>query len=257
MQHLYSLLKVLLNPEVWIVIGLGAGCLMSWRTRCARSTRVMLGLVLVLYYGFTTRPLAQALVQPLETYYRAPATMPAPSDAIALFVNDRLSLPPFPQRPTIVGTRNTDLLICGLIYLQAHSAPTVVIAEGGPGLVSRDGTGTPVLQEWAVRLGYPAEALITTEQGVATHERARAIKQLLGSADRILLLDSAMHLPRSTGAFRKAGFTVTPIPCDAYNMSTAPWGFSAFVPHGGNLVAINEAIYEYVGLLTYWLRGLI
>src|SRR5262249_24548663 len=204
MQNLYSLLKVLLNPEVWVFIGLGVGCLISWHTRCARSTRVVLGLLVVLYYGFTTRPLAQALVQPLETYYRAPATMPAPSDAIVLFVNDRLSLPPFTERPTIVGTRNTDLLICGFIYVQAHSAPKVVIAEGVPGIFSRDTTGRAVLQEWAVRLGYPAEALITTDQGIATHERARAIKQLLGSVNRILLIDSAMHLPRSTAAFRKA-----------------------------------------------------
>ena len=257
MQNLYSLLKVLLNPEVWVFIGLGVGCLISWTQRSARSMRVLLGLLVVLYYGFTTRPLAQALVQPLETYYRPSATMPAPHDAIVLFVNNPPQLDPFTERPTIVGTSNTDLLICGLIYVQAHSAPKVVIAEGVPGIFSRDATWTPVLQEWAVRLGYPPDAITTTDQGVATHERARAIKQLLGSADRILLLDSAMHLPRSTGAFRTAGFTVTPIPCDAYNMSTAPWGFSAFVPHGGNLVAINEAIYEYVGLLTYWLRGLI
>src|SRR5215472_1060158 len=250
-------MKVLLYPEVWIFIGLGIGWLISWSTRCPRSMRVMLGLLLVLYYGFTTRPLAQVLVQPLETYYRPPSTVPAHSDAIILFVNDAPTLSPFSDRPTIVGTRNTDLLICGLIYVQVRSAPTVVLAEGVPGIFSRDATWTPVLQEWAVRLGYPPDAITTTDQGVATHERARAIKQLLGSADRILLLDSAMHLPRSTGAFRKAGFTVTPIPCDAYNMSTAPWGFSAFVPHGGNLVAINEAIYEYVGLLTYWLRGLI
>ena len=257
MQNLSSLLKVLLYPEVWIFIGLGFGWLFSWSTRCPRSMRVMLGLLLVLYYGFTTRPLAQVLVQPLETYYRPPSTVPAHSDAIILFVNDAPTLSPFSDRPTIVGTRNTDLLICGLIYVQVRSAPTVVLAEGVPGIFSRDATWTPVLQEWAVRLGYPPEAIFIADQGIATHERARAINQLLGSAKRILLLDSAMHLPRSTAAFRKAGFTVTPIPCDAYNMSTAPWSLSAFIPHARNLEACNEAVYEYVGLLTYWLRGLI
>ena len=257
MQNLYSLMKVLLYPEVWIFIGLGIGWLISWSTRCPRSMRVMLGLLLVLYYGFTTRPLAQVLVQPLETYYRAPDTIPAPFDAIVLFVNDHPVLPPFSDRPTIVRTRNTDLLICGLIYVQVRSAPTVVLAEGGPGVFSSHATGTTVLQEWAVRLGYPPDAITTTDQGVATHERARAINQLLGSPKRILLIDSAMHLPRSTAAFRKAGFTVTPIPCDAYNMSTAPWSLSAFIPHARNLEACNEAVYEYVGLLTYWLRGLI
>jgi len=149
----------------------------------------VLGLLVVLYYGFTTRPLAQALVQPLETYYRAPDTIPAPFDAIVLFVNDHPVLPPFTERPTIVGTRSADLLLCGLSYVQARIAPKVVLGEGGPGIFSRDATGTPVLQEWAVRLGYPPDAITTTDQGVATHERARAIKQLLGSANQILLLD--------------------------------------------------------------------
>jgi uncharacterized SAM-binding protein YcdF (DUF218 family) len=250
-------MKFLLYPEVWIFVGLGVGCLISWTTRCSRSARYILCLLVVLYYGFTTRPLAQALVQPLESYYGPPATMPAHSDAIVLFVNDQPQLSPFAERPTIVGTRNTDLLMCGLIYVQARSAPKVVLAEGVSGAVTRNATRTAVLQEWAVLLGYPPETIITADQGIATHERARAIRQLLGSGSRILLIDSAMHLPRSTAAFRKAGFTVPPIPCDAYNMSTAPWSLSAFVPHATNLAASNEAVYEYVGLLTYWLRGLI
>jgi len=257
MQTIYSFMKFLLYPEVWIFIGLGVVCFISWITRCPRSTRFALCVLVVVYYGFSTRPLAQALVQPLETYYRPPATMPAPSDAIVLFSNDRPTLPPFAERPTIVGTGDTDLLICGLLYVQAHSAPRVVLAEGAPGVFSRDATGRTVLQEWAVRLGYPPEAIITADQGGATYLRARAIKQLLGSGSRILLLDVAMHLPRSTAAFRKAGFTVTPIPCDAYNMSTVPWDLSDFVPNTTNLEASRKAVHEYVGLLTYWLRGLI
>ena len=66
MQNIYSLMKFLLYPEVWIFIGLIVGCLISWTTRSPRSTRFMLFLLVMLYYGFTTRPLTQALVQPLK-----------------------------------------------------------------------------------------------------------------------------------------------------------------------------------------------
>src|SRR5262252_8000976 len=109
MQNLSSLMKVLLYPEVWIFIGLGVGCLISLTTRCPRSTRVMLCLVVVLYDGFTSRPLAQALVQPLESYYQPPATVPAHSDALVLLVNDHPTLPPFSERPTTVRTGSTVL----------------------------------------------------------------------------------------------------------------------------------------------------
>ena len=255
MQTIYTLIKFLLEPEVWIFLVLSAGCLTAWARQWPRSARFTLYLLLVLYYGFTTRPLTQALVEPLETYYRPPASMPLGHDAIVIFVGSP-KLQPYTERPTIVGTRNTDLLLCGLVYVHAGIAPKVVLTGEASGEVNHMAAGTVVLQEWAVLLGYPKEPIIAEAQSSATHERARSIKQLLGSDRRILLLDSAMHLPCSAAAFTKVGFTVTPIPCD-YELSTESWGLSDFVPRGGNLKASSEAVHEYVGLLTYRLRGLI
>ena len=251
MPDIYGLIKLLVLPEVWLLIGLGIGCLMSWHTQYLRALRVVLCLILVLYYGFTTHPLAEALVAPLETHYQPPLGMPAPSDAIVLFVNS--PIPPLHERSTIAGTDIADLLICGLVYVKAGSAPKVVLAEG----VTDHGSQTTALQEWAVLLGYPPEVIVISDQGLATHERAQAIKQLLGSAERIILIDSAMHLTRSAAAFRKAGFTVTPIPCARYNLSTNGWSLGDFIPHVRNFEASSEAVHEYVGLLVYWLRGFI
>lgn len=255
MQAIYTLIKFLLGPEVWVFLVLSAGCLAAWTRQWPRAARFTLGLLLVLYYGFTTRPLTQALVEPLETYYRPPASMPVGQDAIVIFVSSP-NLQPYTERPTIVGTNNTDLLLCGLVYVHAGSASKVVLSGEAPGEGNHTEAGTVVLQEWAVLLGYPKEPIIAEVQSSATHERARAIKQLLGSDRRILLLDSAMHLPRSAAAFTKIGFTVTPIPC-IYEMSTASWDLSDFVPQVGNLKACSAAFHEYFGLLAYRLRGLI
>ena len=256
MQTIYTLIKFLLWPEVWIFIGLTVGCLMGWARQWPRAARFTLYLLLVLYYGFTTRPLPQALVEPLETYYRPPASMPVRHDAMVIFVGSP-KLQPYTERPTIVGTSNTDLLLCGLVYVHAGIAPKVVLMGEAPGGVKHTTAGMVVLQEWAVLMGYPKEPIVIAEaQNVATHERARAIKQLLGSDRRILLLDSAMHLPRSAAAFTKVGFTVTPIPC-YYDLSTESWDLSDFVTRGENLKASSAAVHEYLGLLTYWLRGLI
>lgn len=257
MDTLYAIVKILLYPEVWILITLMVGLFLSWITRCPRSTRFTLCLLVILYYGFTTRPLAQVLVQPLETHHRVPATMPVDQDAIVLFVNDQLTQPASAERPTIVGTRNVDLFVCGLKYVQGGNAPRVVLADAAPDVFPPHATKTAALQEWAVFLGYPESRLLTVTEGVATHERARAIKRLLGSAGKILLIDEAIHLTRSAAAFQKVGFAVTPVPCDYQKIPTGSWSFSDFVPKGGNLIAVNEAIHEYAGLLTYWLRGLI
>jgi uncharacterized SAM-binding protein YcdF (DUF218 family) len=255
MQTIYTLIKFLIDPEVWIFLVLSAGCLVAWARQWPRAARFTLSLLLVLYYGFSTRPLTQALVEPLETYYRPPASIPVGHDAIVIFVGSP-KLQPYSERPTIVGTSNTDLLLCGLVYVHAESAPKVVLTGEAPDEVNHTEAGTVVLQEWAVLMGYPKEPIIAEAQSSATHERARAIKQLLGSDRRILLLDSAMHLPRSAAAFKKVGFTVTPIPCN-YELSTNSWGLSDFFPHGNNLKNSSGAVHEYLGLLSYRLRGLI
>jgi uncharacterized SAM-binding protein YcdF (DUF218 family) len=255
MQTFYTFLKFLLGPEVRVFIALSAGCLAAWARQWPRSAQFTLSLLVVLYYGFTTRPLAQALVEPLESHYRPPASMPGYHDAIVIFVWSP-KLRPYTERATIVGTRNTDLFLCGLTYVHARSAPKVVLAMEAPDEFANTAAEMEVLQEWAVLLGYPKGAIIAVAQSVATHERASAIKQLLGSDSRILLLDSAMHLPRSAAAFKKVGFTVTPVPCD-YEMSVEPWNISDFVPRGTNLKSSSAAVHEYLGLLTYRLRGLI
>lgn len=255
MYFIYTYFKLLLAPEVWIFIVLIVGCHPAWKRYWHRSARLTLLLLLALYFTFTTRPFTQALIEPLETYYRPPTSIPMGQDAIVIFASAP-RLQPYTERPTIVGTRNADLLLCGLVYVHAGSASNVVLigeasGEGGP--ISAD---AKALQEWAVLLGYPRETIVIGAQTDATHDRAHAAKQLLGNDKKILLLDSAMHLPRSTAAFTKAGFSVTPIPCD-YEMSTAPWDLSDFIPQGRNLKSTNAAIHEYGGLLTYWLRGFI
>lgn len=249
------LFKFLLEPEVWIFLVVSGGCLAAWTRQWSRGARFTLCLLLVLYYGFTTRPLTQALVEPLETYYRPPASILGRHDAIVIFVSPP-TLQPYTERPTIVGTPNTDLLLCGLAHVRAGSAPKVVLTGGASGEFPRTAEWTVVLREWAVLLGYPKESITAEAQTVATHERARAINLLLGAGSKILLFDSAMHLPRSAAAFMKVGFTVTPIPC-GYELSTEPWGLSDFVPQGHNLKASSAAVHEYLGLLTYRLRGLI
>ena len=255
MQTIYTLSKLFLSPEVWIFLVLSVGCLAAWARQWPRAARFTLSLLLFLYYGFTTRPLTQALVEPLETYHRPPVSMPVGQDSIVIFVGSP-RLQPYTERPTIVGTRNTDLLLCGLVYVRTGSAPKVVLTGEASDAVRYTAGGMAVLKEWAVLLGYPMETIIEEGESSATHARARAIKQLLGSDKKILLLDSAMHLPRSAAAFAKVGFTVTPIPCD-YELVQKSWALSDFVPQVRNLKASSEAVHEYIGLLAYRLRGLI
>jgi uncharacterized SAM-binding protein YcdF (DUF218 family) len=249
-------LKLLTNPEVWIFILLIVGCFAAWRdSHCQRTTRCILFLLLTFYYGFTTRPLAEALIRPLETYYQAPSPPLIVQDAMVLFVTSSAK-PPRAERPTIVGTRNQDIFLCGLVYLNGDSASKVILLGERFPEENEASADSTTLKEWAILLGYPKDTLIVRAQTDATHFRTKAVKQLLGERRKVLLLDSAMHLPRSAAAFTKEGFIVTPIPCD-YVISTEPWTISDFVPQGGHLMSTSAAVHEYIALLIYWMRGFI
>ena len=257
METLYSLIKIVISPEIWIFVGLIVGCVLSWTARCPRIVRSVFCIVTALYFMFSTRPLTQALVQPLEAYYHAPVHSGASHDAIVLLVDNPVGQVLQSEQSSIVVTGSAHVLLCGLRYVQAHTAPKVVLAQNVPSGVADKYAGESPVKEWAAALGYPREALLANDYGVATHDRARSIKQVLGADANILLIDSPMHLPRSAAVFRKIGFTVTPVPCAYSSLASKPWTGFDLVPGARNLEASSIAVYEYSGLLIYWLRGFI
>jgi hypothetical protein len=186
MSHLYMSLKLLTNPEVWIFILLTVGCFTAWRDRhCHKSIKCILLLLLTLYYGFTTRPLAEALIKPLETYYQAPGPPLIVQDAMVLFVTSSAK-PPRAERPTIVGTRNQDIFLCGLTYLNGDSASKVILLGETFHEEDEASADSTTLKEWATLLGYPKDTLIVRAQTDATHFRTKAVKRLLGERKKVL-----------------------------------------------------------------------
>jgi len=72
--------------------------------------------------------------------------------------------------------------------------------------------------------------------------------------ERWLLVTSALHMPRSVGAFRKAGFPVEPFPVD-WITPPNPNLFRLSRNLMGGLGALNAAAHEIIGLAVYWATG--
>jgi len=69
-----------------------------------------------------------------------------------------------------------------------------------------------------------------------------------------LLVTSAFHMPRSIGAFRKAGFDVEAYPVD---WRTRGWAdaMTTFDKLSAGLARSDVAAHEWTGLIAYWLAG--
>ena len=81
--------------------------------------------------------------------------------------------------------------------------------------------------------------------------------------ERVLLVTSALHIPRALGAFRQQGIEAVPAPTDflatpaerrALNRSVAA-SVLALIPDAERLKTSTQALKEYLGLAVYWLRG--
>ena len=81
---------------------------------------------------------------------------------------------------------------------------------------------------------------------------------------RILLVTSALHMPRSVPLFENQGFTVIPAPTDYMFterprsrplLETWPDLLIGLFPSAGAMSATTQAIKEYIGIGVYWLRG--
>lgn len=96
----------------------------------------------------------------------------------------------------------------------------------------------------------PAQAIVVRENALFSH-------QLLSrrGIERIILVTSAIHMPRAAGAFRKVGFDVVAAPADFQT----GWGESSamcrWIPATGALGGSSRALREWLGLSVYRLRG--
>ena len=94
-------------------------------------------------------------------------------------------------------------------------------------------------------------------QGSTPEEQARNIQS-------IILVTSALHMPRSVGVFEHQGLQVIPAPTDYYvtqaqgdqTQSTSLINkFYDLLPSVENLSLTSRVMKEYIGLFVYRLRG--
>lgn len=87
-----------------------------------------------------------------------------------------------------------------------------------------------------------------------TRENAVFSARILHPAgvERVLLVTSSLHLPRSVGEFRAAGFEVAPVPAEMITREGV--GFREFVPNADAFHQSHVAFYELGGQIIAALR---
>jgi uncharacterized SAM-binding protein YcdF (DUF218 family) len=195
-----------------------------------------------------------AMIRHLERRYPGQDPVPQADCILVLSGGTQSRIPP---RPTIEVDDAGDRVLYTARLFRDGKAP-VVICTGGTGPRAEAEDMAELLQFLAV----PKSAILTETKARNTREHARNLQALLKERGfkRVLLVTSAMHMPRSMGVFKRLcpGTEFIPAPTDfRVPDSSAVWYLEVFapIPTPRQLLNFSEAMHEYFGIAYYKLRG--
>ncbi|HEY4556098.1 MAG TPA: YdcF family protein [Lysobacter sp.] len=240
----------LLSPLVWLMFACALLALGGCLTRLRRPV-VVAGTVLALVAIAGMTPLVgNALVGRLEAPGpRAAAcdgpAQPAVAAVLAGGIDARVQ---HPDDFTAMGITSRRRMEQAVAWWRAAPGRRLVVS-GGPG----PGAGVATAHLMAVyarQLGVPDDALTVESRSLTTWLNARELAAMRPAVPRrIVLVTSAMHMPRARYAMEWAGFEVCELPADSRLL---PFGLPGFViPGTSALVKTEAALHEAVGALYY------
>ena len=255
MLHLSKLATQLVTPLdlALLLAALGVGLAFRGRARVGAALVAVAALGL---WAASVPVVAVPLMHDLESRFAEVAPEDAPmAGAIVLLGGGLRPYDPARRLTPQMNAAGDRLLEAARLY-RAGKAPLVIAT----GAASAEGGSELPQAEAAARLlveaGVPREAIVGEPRSRTTWEDARYVKELLdarGIGD-VLLVTSALHMPRALAAFERFGVRAIPVPSD-FEADAAHPGSSGWLPDVTSLDMTTNVLEEYEGTLVYALRA--
>ena len=117
-------------------------------------------------------------------------------------------------------------------------------------------------KEILLQNGIPDEDVLVEDKSKNTHENAVETKKVIDvhpEIQTILLVTSALHMPRSQACFEKEGFeNFDCFTTDHFTGETRGYNIGQIIlPNVSNFVSWQSLIHEWIGYVSYWFAGYI
>ena len=245
LEPLGALALLMAIGVVWLLVS------RHWRAA------LWLGVPTVIFWLLGSTPLAETLVEQMERPFATNqlASLPVADAVVALGGGHSTS------RFDPLGFSNneaSDRVLAAIEIARRGKARVLVLGGTSTPPPAPERTALALVQDWIAHWQlFPGSV---TNLGVCanTHDEALRCRQLCQQLGwkRVILVTSALHLPRSVAVFRKAGVDVIPVAADfqVAGIPKPPGRFSPF-PHQGRFELLSLYLHEQVGFLAYRLRG--
>lgn len=230
-----------------------------WRR--PRTAALCIAFALILLLVSSNGWVSRYFVRSLE-WQNTPSQLPNAEAIVVLGGATRSAL--FP-RPTVDLQESGDRVIYAAQLYRQKKAPLIILSGGR---IEWFGKGTPESEDMATILtsiGIPKEALIQEPDSLNTYQNAVNVRKILEQRNikRVLLVTSAIHMPRSLLIFQKQNIDVIAAPTDFLVSnaelqeltSTPKAAILNLLPDTSNIDLFTSALKEYIGIVIYRLRG--
>lgn len=259
--YLSKLLPLLIYPLGLVCLIIIVALIIGNRRR---TPRWLLITGLIILWLASNRWVSYGLARSLE--WRNLPSESAPAAEVIILLGGGTE-PADPPRPMVeVNTAGDRVLYTAKLY-QEGAAPTILVSGGNLEFTSdRNSTPADEMTELLLLMGVPPSAIIQQPRSQNTYEDALFSTKLLEKieVDEIILVTSAIHMPRAKALFEKQGITVIPAPAD-FTVTEENWqntfrptlgeGVIYFLPNASSLNLTTNVIKEYLGMFVYSLRG--
>lgn len=257
---LSKLLPLFLYPLGLACVLMVVALVLWWRR--SRWVPFPVSLALLVLLVASNAWVSNALVRSLEWQHLPPKVLPT-GDAIVVLGGATKSA--FPPRPGVDMSERGDRVVYGAQLYREGKAP-LVIASGGRidwrgGGPSESGDMAELLKTW----GVPSSAILEDATSLNTYQNAVNVRKIIKERGmrRVLLVTSAMHMPRSLRIFQRQGIEAIPAPTDFLisqqeleEPNSSPQAtLLSLIPDTERLDKTTQALKEYIGMLVYRLRG--
>jgi len=152
---------------------------------------------------------------------------------------------------TYVEWGDPDRFFGGIALFKAGKAQKLVFTGGKMPWNKAKKTEGEVLKEYAILNGIPSEKISVTKDVENTADEAVAVKDLINSSDKIILVTSAFHMYRAKRLFEGQGFKVISYKVDYRVSRNSKLTIMDFIPTANFFEKTEIGSRELLGRLIY------
>jgi uncharacterized SAM-binding protein YcdF (DUF218 family) len=246
METFYFLLKVSIDPLVFVLILSLVGFLLLLRSKNSRYFRLVFIFLFFILYLPSISPISNGLCYLLENEYLLNPHDNIDKLDIVVVLGGGVSENKY-LKETMPSYQTASRIIHAVQILRKSNAKYLVCAGKGVGKLSE----AQVMGIAAERLGILPTKIKIDSKSRNTQQHASELNNMLIDKDiKIGLVTSAFHMKRSEREFKKYFPNVISLPSD-YLYSSLPLSLFSFWPKTTNFYKFSIALHEIIGIAWY------